>query len=159
MTFVRTLVSIVVLSIAAMAASTWAAADREHDAHHPAPPAAIQGEQAQPSSQGMSMGADAMSGQAGQMKAMRQMHEEMLAAKTPKERNALMAQHMKLMQSGMNMMDSMGGGMSGSMGADAAASKSGDMSAHLSMMEKRMDMMQSMMQMMMDRMQAAPAAK
>ena len=33
-----------------------------------------------------------------QMKAMQQMHEKMVAAKTPAERNALMAEQMKLMQ-------------------------------------------------------------
>lgn len=46
---------------------------------------------------------------ASQMKAMQQMHDKMLAAKTPEERNALIAEQMKLMQDGMNMMGGMGG--------------------------------------------------
>jgi hypothetical protein len=93
-------------------------------------------------------------GHADQMKAMQQMHEKMLAAKTPAERNALMAEQMKLMQNGMNMMGGMGG-----MGAGAAPGKPADMAARQGMMEQRMDMMQSMMQMMMDRMQSVPATK
>ena len=107
-----------------------------------------------------------MQGGADQMKAMQQMHEQMVAAKTPDERNALMAEHMKLMQSGMNMMGSMGsmGGMGsmgsmGSMGAGATAGNPADMAARQGMLEHRMDMMQSMMQMMMDRMPSTPAAK
>ena len=93
-----------------------------------------------------------MAGMQDQMKAMQQMHEKMLAAKTPAERNALMAEQMKLMQNGMTMMDGMGpGAMMGG--------KPGDMAARQGMMEQRMDMMQSMMQMMMDRMQSVPATK
>lgn len=61
------------------------------------------------------------------------MHEKMMAAKTPAERQALMADHMKMMQAGMSMMG-----------------QSKDI-------EQRMDMMQSMMQMMMDRMENMPA--
>ena len=88
------------------------------------------------------------------MKAMREMHDKMARARTPEERNALMAEHMKLMQDGMAMMGGMGpGGMRG-MGA-----MSGDGAGHQQMMEKRMEMMQSMMQMMMDRMPAAPPSK
>jgi hypothetical protein len=78
------------------------------------------------------------------MKAMREMHDKMMRAKTPEERNALMAEHRKLMQEGMAMM----GGM-GPMG--------GDMATRQKMMEKRMEMMQSMMPMMMDCMTQAPA--
>ncbi len=88
------------------------------------------------------------------MKSMREMHDKMARARTPEERNALMAEHMKLMQDGMAMMGGMGpGGMRG-MGA-----MSGDGAGHQQMMEKRMEMMQSMMQMMMDRMPAAPPSK
>ena len=87
-----------------------------------------------------------------QMKAMREMHDKMMAAKTPEERNALMAEHMKTMQEGMTMMNGMPregmGGMKGGM--------KGDMTTQHQMMEKRMEMMQSMMQMMMDRLPAAP---
>jgi hypothetical protein len=88
------------------------------------------------------------------MKSMREMHDKMARARTPEERNALMAEHMKLMQDGMAMMGGMGpGGMRG-MGAMSA-----DGAGHQQMMEKRMEMMQSMMQMMMDRMSAAPPSK
>ncbi|MDP1533505.1 MAG: hypothetical protein Q8N44_01490 [Rubrivivax sp.] len=151
------------LTSAALTASTWAATDDQHGSHHPAPTAAIQVAQAQPGSPGMGMRAGATApatapGYADQMKAMQQMHDKMVAAKTPEERNALMAEQMKLMQSGMNMMGGMGGGM-GAMGAGATAGKPADMAARQGMMEQRMDMMQSMMQMMMDRMPPVPATK
>ncbi len=84
-----------------------------------------------------------------QMKSMRAMHEKMMAAKTPEERNAMMATHMKSMQDGMAMMKGMPA-MTGMPGMQ------GDMAARHQMMEKRMEMMQSMMEMMMDRMPAAP---
>lgn len=87
-----------------------------------------------------------------QTKSMQAMHEKMMNAKTPQERNALMAEHMKSMQDGMKMMEGMASpGMGGMKGM------SGDMGAHHAMMEKRMAMMQTMMKMMMDRMPAAPA--
>jgi hypothetical protein len=86
------------------------------------------------------------------MKTMRTMHDRMARAKTPEERNALMAEHHKLMQEGMGMMGGMGpGGMSGMQGPGT------DPAARQQMMEKRMEMMQSMMQMMMDRLPPAPA--
>lgn len=71
--------------------------------------------------------------ESGLMEKMQEMHSKMAAAKTPTERAKLMRAHMALMQSGMNMMQSMRG------------------AAHDPMSE-RMDMMQMMMQMMMDRM-------
>jgi hypothetical protein len=155
MTFVRTTFSIAVLSSAAMFTSTWAAADKQNDAHHPAPATVIQVAQAQPAATGMGMRAGAAApGFADQMKAMQQMHDKMMATKTPEERTALMAEQMKLMQGSMNMMGGMGG-----MGAGAGAGKPADMAARQGMMEQRMDMMQSMMQMMMDRMPAVPATR
>ena len=87
-----------------------------------------------------------------QTKAMQTMHEKMMAAKTPEERNSLMAEHMKSMQDGMKMME----GMS-SVGMKGMSGMSGEMGAHHAMMEKRMAMMQTMMKMMMDRMPAPPA--
>lgn len=90
-----------------------------------------------------------------QMTAMRAMHDRMARAKSPEERNALMAEHHQLMQDGMGMMGGMGpgpkGGMSGMMGNMQGP---GDPAARQQMMEKRMEMMQSMMQMMMDRLPA-----
>jgi hypothetical protein len=89
-----------------------------------------------------------------QMMDMRAMHDKMANAKTPEERSALMAEHMKAMQGGMAMM----GGMAG---ADKDSMKGGmpsDMATHHQMMEKRMEMMETMMQMMMDRL-PPPAAQ
>ncbi len=83
-----------------------------------------------------------------QMKAMQAQHDKMLQAKTPGQRDALMAEHMKVMQDSMAVMCGMGPG--GMMGKDG-------MGMHHQMMEKRMQMMQSMMQMMMDRMPPAPS--
>ena len=97
------------------------------------------------------MGAMDMSKMDAQMKKMREMHDKMAAAKTPEERNKLMAEHMKTMQDGMQMM----GGMGGMAGTGMGDMK--DMPAHHQMMDKRMAMMESMMQMMMDRMPAQPA--
>ena len=115
-------------------------AAEDHSAHHPAnTPAASATEM--PAAGKMDKGQ--MAGM--DMKAMQAMHEKMAAAKTPAERQALMVEHMKLMQDGMAMMKSMGA-MQGGKGMDA------DMGARQQMMEKRMDMMESMMQMMMDRM-------
>jgi hypothetical protein len=69
------------------------------------------------------------------MKSMQEMHDKMRAAKTPEERQALMADHMKAMQDGMAMM--------GRMKSPAGASPDA--------MSRRMDMMEMMMRMMMDR--------
>jgi hypothetical protein len=94
-----------------------------------------------------------MAGMDTQMKAMQEMHDKMMAAKTPEERNALMAEHMKTMQDGLAMMNGMS---SGGMGGMKCGMK-GDMAEHHQMMEKRMEMMQSMMQMMMDRLPVTPS--
>ena len=98
-----------------------------------------------------------------QMKSMRDMHEKMMRARSPEERNALKSEHAKLMQDGMAMMGGTGpDGMSGmkgmhGMGAmPSGAPTSGDLASRQEMMEKHMAMMQSMMQMMMDQMPPAP---
>ena len=110
-----------------------------------------------PGQMGRMRGMD-MSKMDAQMKKMREMHEKMAAAKTPEERNKLMAEHMKTMQDGMQMMGGMSA-MSGMSGMDGMKSMGDmkDMPAHHQMMDKRMAMMESMMQMMMDRMPATPA--
>ncbi len=97
------------------------------------------------------------------MKAMREMHDKMAQAKTPEERQALMADHMKAMQGGMQMMKGMGGmGGMGSMGGAACMrdpqGPPADMAKCQQLMEQRMDMMQMMMEMMMQRMPATPPA-
>ena len=155
MTFVRTILSIAALGTATLTASAWATSDNPHDGHHAAQAAGIQIAQAAPAQHGMGMGAGtgaAMPGYAEQMKAMRDMHDKVMAARTPEERNALMADQMKLMQNGMGMMGGMGPG-------SMMGGKPGDMAARQGMLEQRMDMMQSMMQMMMDRMPSVPATK
>lgn len=86
-----------------------------------------------------------------QMKKMQEIHERMMAAKTPEERAKLMDEEMQAMQQGMAMMNAMKhphGGM-------------GSNGMRHDMMEKRMDMMQMMMTMMMDRqsVESAPAGK
>lgn len=91
-----------------------------------------------------------------QFKAMQEMHEKMAAAKTPAERQALMADHMKVMREGMAMMGRMGG-MGMGPGGMGQGPKGG--AGPQGMMEQRMRMMEHMMQMMMDRVEAAPPAK
>ncbi len=102
------------------------------------------------------------------MQAMREMRDKMAAARTPEERQALMAAHMKTMHDGMQMMSGMSGmsGMGGTggpggkspMGAKAGAkAMPAEMARHHQMMEGRMDMMQTMMEMMMQRMPVASA--
>ncbi|MCR5882289.1 hypothetical protein LRS03_05205 [Rhizobacter sp. J219] len=155
MAFIRTLTALSSVALISACAtgvpettsgkSAKASAD-EHAAHHPAgaasAPAPIAREQ-------------------DRMKAMREMHDKMMNAKTPEERQALMAEHMKAMQGGMQMMKGMGGGMGG-MGGMAAKGTPEDLAQRQQHMERRMDMMQMMMDMMMQRMPAsgpAPAAK
>lgn len=143
----------------AASAATPAKAD-EHSAHQPAGAAAAPA---------------AMPAQDDRMKAMREMRDKMAAATTPAERQALMADHMKAMQDGMQMMkgmsgmDGMGGmggmaGMTDQGGKPTTGPKSSakgmpaDMTQHHQMMERRMDMMQTMMEMSMQRMPAGAAA-
>lgn len=132
----------VVATLAAVSLPSFAQ-DDQHKAHHPAGSASA----AMPSpATGKPAGMPDMAMMDQHMKAMQAMHDKMASAKTPAEREALMADHMKLMQEGMSMM----GGM--------APAKAPNAAARQQMMEKRMDMMQSMMQMMMDRMPMSPAA-
>jgi hypothetical protein len=112
------------------------------------------------------------------MKAMQEMHQKMMNAKTPAERQALMADHMKAMQGGMAMMKDMHGkhsesamtGMAPMGSASGASTMSGmsegkgegmthDMAEHHRMMADHMATMQMMMDMMADRMPAAPATQ
>jgi hypothetical protein len=94
------------------------------------------------------------------MKKMQALHDMMMGAATPVERQKAMEAAHKEMQESMSMMKPMmqGGGtmMGGGMMGDKG--KTGDMQMEMQMMGKRMDMMQMMMQMMMDQqgMMAAP---
>ncbi|HSV69034.1 MAG TPA: hypothetical protein VLI72_02890 [Methylibium sp.] len=69
--------------------------EEDHAAHHP--PAAAAAATAAPTRAPCQM--DSM------MKSMRDMHDKVMAAKTPEERSKLMQEHMKLMQDGMATMD------------------------------------------------------
>ena len=109
--------------LAAFAATAQTAA--EHAAHHPAG-AASSAPATTPSKTG---GVGAMGERAAMaqldahMKAMQAMHDKMAAARTPEGRQALMAEHMKLMEDGMAMMQSMMQMMMDRMQAPAPASK------------------------------------
>jgi hypothetical protein len=94
-----------------------------------------------------------------QMRTMQEMHQRMQAARTPAERQALMAEHMKVMQSGMDMMSRMGEGPPAgnpptAPGATPGMGGMGGMGGMMAMhanMEQRMALMEKMMQMMVDR--------
>ncbi|GAB4087938.1 hypothetical protein [Hydrogenophaga soli] len=149
---------VLALSLAFVGTGAWAQDSKaeDHSAHHPAE--ATSAPQPAPKPAAMDKGTMEKMGQMdAQMKAMREMHQKFMAAKTPEERMALMPEAMKSMQDAMSVMDGMRGGMGMKGGADKGSMMGKmpmDMMAHHQMMEKRMDMMQSMMQMMMDRMQA-----
>lgn len=141
---------IVLTTAALLVAAGFAAAqtkEPDHQAHHPegAASAPAVKSPATAATAGPTKPAD----MSARMSAMRDMHQKMMAAKTPGERQALMGEHMKAMQGGMGMMKEMAGG-------GGAASMPADPKARMGAMEQRMDMMQMMMEMMMDRMPAAP---
>ena len=148
--------SVLVLAFAAaLSAGALAQSEQDHAAHHPegasAPAAAAPKAPAKPMARAPAKATAAAPAQMDmQMKSMQEMHEKMMAAKTPEERQALMTEHMKSMQGGMAMMGRM----------KAPDAKGGGKSMSPEMMNKRMDMMEMMMQMMMDREAAhAPAGK
>lgn len=86
MTFVRSL-----FAVAALTTASLAAAVDQHDSHHPAQTPAVQVAQATPTAAEIGTGAGAaMPGYTDPMKAMRDMHDAMLAAKKPEERSAPM---------------------------------------------------------------------
>ena len=84
------------------------------------------------------------------MKDMQAMRDKMMNAKTPAERQALMAEHTKTMHEGMAMMKGQGGMASSNKPPT-------DMTQRQNMMEQRMDMMQTLMEMMVDRLPQSPA--
>lgn len=127
-----------------IASSVWAAEPVDHKEHHPASAkvTATSGGASKSSMQKMD----------DQIQTMHDMHEKMMNAKSPEERSAFMADHMKAMQDGMAMM----GKMSGDKKTKMKDGMQKDMPMH-GMMEKRMEMMEGMMQMMMDRTPASTA--
>ena len=130
-------------ALALAGCATGPAAD-DHAAHHP--PESTTAAPGQPTPGQM----DSM------MKSMQEMHERMMAAKTPEERSALMQEHMKTMRDGMAMMDRMRGGMMGGGGMGMGAGN--DMRMDPETMGRRMDMMEMMLRMMMDREGMQPPA-
>ncbi|MDO9461243.1 MAG: hypothetical protein Q7N95_14195 [Alphaproteobacteria bacterium] len=86
-----------------------------------------------------------------QMKTMHEMHIKMTNAKTPAERQALMADHMKAMQGGMGVMKDMPG-MGGMSGMGGPKGMSPEMAERHKMMMQHMTMMKMMMDMMAQRM-------
>ena len=139
------------LALFAAVAPSWAAQHDQHKGHHPAGSAPAAASRSMPGKT-----TPEMARMANHMKAMQEMHDKMMAAKSPEERSALMAEHMKTMQEGMGMMKGAGGmgdmgGMAGPKGPPAS------MSERQAMMEQRMDMMQTMMEMMVDRLAPTPA--
>ena len=146
--------TVLTIALATAAVGAWAQTNAQVDAqqkqHQANVLATEQASAAAPANAGK------MSTMDSKMKAMDAMHQKMMAAKTPEEKKALMAEHMKTMREGTKTMGMMGGaGMADKQGKKPM---SGDMAEHHQMMEKRMAMMESMMQMMMDQM-PAPAAK
>ena len=136
------------LALFTLGAPSWAAQHDQHKAHHPAGSASAAASKSMPGKT-----TPEMARMANQMKAMQEMHDKMMAAKTPEERSALMAEHMKTMQEGMGMMKGMGG--MGGMGAPKSPPT--NITERQTMMEQRMDMMQTMMEMMVDRLPQTPA--
>ncbi len=152
MAYLRML-SISAFAFAALTAGAQTSAD--HAVHHPTAAASAS-----------ALAAGRMADMDAHMKAMQVMHEQMTNARTPEQRQALMAEHMRLMQQGMSMMGGTAPGMHMGMGAMSGGKgmpgmPGGSMSSRtrLQMMDERMDMMQSMMQVMMDRMQSVPVTK
>ena len=145
MQFKNTLAAAAVATLAGCSSfpgATAKPAEEQHEAHHPAAETAPRVDPAKFEQQ---------------MKSMQEMHQKMMAAKTPGERAALMRDHMKTMQDGMALMAQMGSGpMMGQKGG-GMSSKPDDPSMHNDTMQ-RMDMMEMMMQMMVDRESAMPPA-
>ena len=148
------------LAVSTIGGSAWAA---QHDQKQASPTTGVPPGPASSKAMPGKSGPD-MTAMDTQMKAMREMHDKMMAAKTPEARNALMADHLKTMQESMRMMNGTADGMGGMMGdrmggmkGDMKGGLKGGMAARQQMMEKRLDMMQAMMQMMMDRQPVAPA--
>jgi hypothetical protein len=152
-TNMRTVLVLVVAAV--LGTGAQAQSEKDHAVHHPegasAPAVAAPRASAKPMPKAAPKAAAVAPAQMDmQMTSMQEMHEKMMAAKTPEERQTLMAEHMKAMQGGMAMM--------GQMKTPDAKGSGKSMSPE--MMGKRMDMMEMMMQMMMDREAArTPAGK
>lgn len=149
-TWNKTLAAIV-LSLITSASMAAQASDADHDKHHPDASSASAVKSKAPVN-GKMTSMQMMDRCNVQMKAMQDMHEKMLKAKTAEQRQALQDEHAKLMRSSMAMMTEMKDMM-----AMPDSGKSMSQGNQLMMMQKRMDMMEMMMQMMMDRIEPSTA--
>jgi hypothetical protein len=148
--FVRTGVA---ATLMLMVSTVMAQTTQEHSKHHPAgeTPAA---KSASPATAPTST-TNRLATMDKHMAEMKVVREKLATAKTPQERQALMAEHMKVMRAGMDMM-SMGSGQTGNSAQVPQGTQGGmmgDMAQRHQLMEKRMEMMENMMRMMMDRVQ------
>ena len=123
------------LALALAPLSALAVDPPKHDEHHP---------EAQAATKKAPAAGEQMAKMDDKMKAMQEMHEKMMAATSPEERKALMAEQMKTMREGMSTMNGMKGAGAKPMSPQA--------------MQKQMEMMKMMMQMMMDRMERMEGA-
>ena len=116
-------------------------------------PASKPGAATRPSGPSMSMGSQ-MVQMDEHMRKMPALHDKLMDATTPEERQKAMEEQRREMQSGMAMMNQMmpGGAMPGDMGGGRMGPQGepADANAKMQMMQKRMDMMQMMMQTMLD---------
>ena len=126
------------LAVAIAGAQTWAVTTAEHDARLRASADFAPVGKTMPSKS-----KQAMARMDAQLKSMQEIHDKMMAAKTPEELNALMAEHTKAMQDGIAMMSGITPGDISGMPKDIASRQQ--------VMEKHMELMQYMMQMMVDR--------
>ena len=121
MNFIQSLGSVALVLLAGCSAlpSTEGKQDKDHALHHPpTASAAMKSDQ--------------------QMAQMREMHRKMMAARTPRERQGLMAEHMNAMQGGMSMMCQMGA----TPGARTGAPPEDTMKRCMAMKDMTMQMMQ-----------------
>lgn len=146
--------TLLTIALATAALTSWAQTTAEQ-AQHQAHVLATEQASAPTSDLATPGSAGKMAAVDNKMKTMQEMHQKMMNAKTPEERQALMAERMKTMQEGMAMMSMMsmmgGAGMGGMQGQKPMP---GNMKQRQQMLEKRMEMMETMMQMMMDGMPA-----
>ena len=132
------------LAIAATTTHAWAANDRR-GAKQPAAAASTPTVNSLPDQSRTAV----MAGMAAHMKSMHEMHDKLMAARTPEERYALMPEHLKTMQDAMAMMKEM------STSGGRHLLKGNPTSIQL--MDKRMEMMEAMMELLMDRVPAVPS--
>lgn len=93
------------------------------------------------------------------MKAMKEMHQKMVDANSPAERQALMAEHMKAMQEGMEKLKEMVGGMQRMGSMDHSTGMPAGMAQRHQLMAEQTAMMQLLLEMLAQRMPAPQATQ